>query len=317
MSVIIPNWNGAQRLKALLLALGSQQPIREVIVVDNGSSDDSVRVAQTAGVRVLARSVNSGFAVAVNEGVRAARSDWLLILNNDVELTAGWLQTLYDAAMARGAFFATGKLLHAADHRLIDGTYDAVCRGGTAWRCGAGQPDGRRFEVERAIQFAPFTALLVRKAAFDRVGLLDERFESYLEDVDFGLRCARIGLDGIFVPAAIGYHQGSATLGRWHGDVVRRISRNQVLLAGKHFPIRYLWPILVAQGLWGLVSLRHGAFGAWVWGKIEGLWMLPQIHERSGLAAGILERSEMEIHGATDLYWKLYFRLTGSRRSRR
>ena len=54
--------------------------------------------------------------------------------------------------------------------------------------------------------------------------LLDERFESYLEDVDFGLRCAEAGLSGLYVPDAVAYHQGSATLGRWHPETVRKIA---------------------------------------------------------------------------------------------
>jgi len=63
-------------------------------------------------------------------------------------------------------------------------------------------------------------AAIFRKELFDRLGALDERFESYLEDIDFGIRCATAGLTGIYVPEAVAYHTGSATLGRWHPTTV-------------------------------------------------------------------------------------------------
>src|SRR5438046_2849976 len=85
----------------------------------------------------------------------------------------------------------------------------------------------------------------------------------FSHDVDFGIRCATGGFRGVYVPDAVAYHQGSATLGPWHPDTVRKISRNQLLLVAKHYPrrwiLRYGWPVFVAQGLWGFVALRHGA----------------------------------------------------------
>ena len=67
------------------------------------------------------------------------------------------------------------------------------------------------------------------------------------------------------------YHQGSATLGRWHPDTVRKIARNQLLLVAKHYPpnwiLRYGWPVFIAQTLWGFVALRHGALLSYLAGK--------------------------------------------------
>ncbi len=118
---------------------------------------------------------------------------------------------------------------------------------------------------------ASLTACLIRREAFNALGPLDERFESYLEDVDFGLRCAKAGLTGVYEPAAVAYHQGSSTWGRWNPDTVRLLSRNQILLAAKHFRGQPQWPILVGQLLWGLVALRHGCGWAWLEGKLAGL----------------------------------------------
>jgi GT2 family glycosyltransferase len=152
--------------------------------------------------------------------------------------------------------------------------------------------------------------------------MLDERFESYLEDVDFGLRCALAGCAGRYAPDAVAWHQGSATLGRWHPETTRRMARNQVFLVAKHYSTRllwrYAWPIAVAQALWGLVAVRHGAAWPWVRGKFEGFRRFPELRNvpaHQGVAE-ILYASEREIHrvqrqSGSDLYWTLYFLLTG------
>ena len=319
-SVIVPNWNGAPLLKPLLASLRSQERVEEVIVVDNGSLDNSVELAREAGVRVIALATNTGFAAAVNRGIEASTGTWLAIINNDVELGSHWVQTLAAGATVAGAWFATGKLLDAGRRDFIDGTYDAICAGGTAWRCGAGRLDQPLWNREKPIRFPAFTAILVRKELFDRAGLLDEGLESYLEDVEFGLRCATKGFSGIYVPSAVAYHRGSATLGRWHRDTVRRISRNQVLLLARYYPAGWIlkcgWRVIVAQGLWGLLALRHGAGWPWMLGKVEG-WRKFHAGRGSGSAGlfAILEESESEIRElqretGQDLYWKLYFALT-------
>lgn len=319
VSVVIPNWNGATNLASLLTSLKTQtHPIQEIVVVDNGSTDNSIVVAGRAGARVIALDSNLGFAPAVNRGIQTATGDWIVIVNNDVQLTPAWLATLMSEAQAREAWFATGKLLDLKGR--IDGTYDALCRGGCAWRCGAGRADGPPWNATRKIYFTPFTAALFRAELFRRIGLLDQDYESYLEDVDFGLRCALAGLSGIYVPAAVGHHQGSATLGRWHSESVRRIARNQLLLVAKHYPrhwiARYGWPVLIAQTLWGLVALRHGAGLAYCKGKLDGLRNFrPMRRNGSGDLLEILQESEREIHelqreNGFDSYWRLYFALT-------
>ncbi len=154
---------------------------------------------------------------------------------------------------------------------------------------GHGSIDGPAFREGRPIWSAPMTAALFRAELFDKAGLLDERFESYLEDVDFGLRCARAGCAGRYVPEAVAWHQGSATLGRWHPETVRRIARNQVFLVAKHYSgkmlLRYAWPIIVAQGLWGMVALTHGRGWSWLRGKWEGFGRWRELRPRAHVGA--------------------------------
>ena len=321
VSVVVPNWNGSALLRRVLADLKDQELLpEEVIVVDNGSTDNSVEVAAAAGARVLELRANLGFARAVNRGLEACRTEWIAVLNNDVRLERRWLKRLLDQAIAATAWFATGKLLSAADNSKLDGTYDAVCRGACAWRCGHGRPDAPLWNQGGVIRFAPFTASLFRADLFRTIGMLDEDFESYLEDIDFGLRCAIQRLFGIYVPEAVAYHQGSATLGRWHRDTVRKIARNQLLLVAKHYPaewtLRSRWAVVAAQSLWGFIALRHGAGLAFLNGKLDGLKLFRKVRRYGPPAVWqILEESEGQIRDLQrltgfDLYWKAYFALT-------
>ena len=326
ISAIVPVWNGRELLRRLLDSVGAQtEAPAEVLVVDNGSTDGADEAAWTRGARVIAMGRNAGFAAAVNRGIRESRGEWIAVLNSDVELAPAYFAELLAAAQAQDAWFATGKILAASPERRIDATFDALCRGGCAWRVGSGCPDGPVFSAARRIYLAPWTALLARAELFARVGLLEERFESYLEDVDFGLRCGLRQYNGLYVPEAIAWHRGSAALGRWHPEMVRRIARNQLFLIARHYPRplawRCIWPILVAQVLWGGVALRHGAGLAWLRGKWQGLRRIAELrHNGEAADAGTLEAllrsDEKTIHAiqaATgfDSYWKSYFLLTG------
>jgi GT2 family glycosyltransferase len=321
VAVVIPNWNGSLLIRNLLEKLRQQtHSIDRIIVVDNGSSDDSLAVARGFGVETIELEKNTGFSHAVNCGIRSAGSGWIAIMNNDVAPQPDWLAALMAKAESAKAWFAAGKLLDASRRERIDGAFDAICRGACAWRCGHGRPDSPLWNQPREICFAPFTAALFNWELFQEVGQLDEEFESYLEDIDFGIRCAAAGFTGVYVPEAVAYHQGSATLGRWHAETVRKISRNQLLLIAKHYPrrwiLRYGWPVFVAQGLWGFVALRHGAAVAYFQGKSEGIRRFRSARGKSPAnLPAIVERSEQEIRDLQrltgfDLYWKLYFALT-------
>lgn len=325
VSVIVPVRNGREFVERLLRTLAAQTyPVAEVVVVDNGSDDGAAEAAERLGARAVRMGFNAGFSRAVNRGIAECSSGWIAIVNSDVELEPGWLEHLMEAAGQPDAWFVAGKILSASRRDRIDGTWDALCRGGCAWRVGHGRPDGPEFSFCRPIWFAPGTASLFRAELFRRVGLLDEGFESYLEDVEFGLRCACLNYSGRYAPGAVAYHIGSATLGRWHPAVVRRISRNQVLLVAKYYPLRLLmrfaWPILVSQSLWGLPALRHGAFGAFLRGKLEGMWRSSGVRRHScpvepGRLEEILRQSEREIgrvqqRTGFDWYWRVYLVLT-------
>ena len=325
ISAIVPVWNGRELLVRLLDSLEAQtQRSGELLVVDNGSTDGASEAARERGARVIAMGRNAGFAAAVNRGIEESRGDWLAVLNSDVVLAPDYLAKLHAAADAGGAWFATGKILAAGSDDRIDGTFDTMSRGGTSWRVGNGRTDGAAFSAAREIWSPPFTAALLRRETFRRVGLLESLFESYLEDVDFGLRCAARELAGIYVPGALAWHEGSAALGRWHGETVRRITRNQLFLVAHHYPSgllrRWLWNVAVAQILWGGLAVRHGAVLAWVRGVLQGLRRFSAARAScaqfdADVLDGLLRSNErlirdLQTSTGFDTYWRVYFLLT-------
>jgi GT2 family glycosyltransferase len=332
VAAVVPHWNRRDLLEALLANLGQQTRVfDEIIVVDNGSADDSVAVAERAGAKVIRLERNLGFAAAVNRGIEAVSSEWIAILNNDATLAADWLATLLSAiekaaAENEDAWFATGKTLLAGDPSRtdgarIDGTFDAISRGACAYRCGAGKPDGPVWNQPRRIRMAPMTAALFQHRLFEEIGLLDEAFESYLEDVDFGMRCAIHDRWGVYVPGAVAYHQGSSTWGQWNKYSVRLIARNQLLLTAKYFSGLSCWPVVAGQLLWGILALCHGCAGAYLQGKMAGMRVARTIPSQR-LASGNIEavsnieafvreseQTILEIQRQTgfDRYWRAYF----------
>jgi GT2 family glycosyltransferase len=320
VAAVVPHWNRRELLAKLLENLGRQtRRFDEIFVVDNGSTDGSAEMAEQAGARVLRLGRNFGFAVAVNRGIQAVHTDWIAILNNDVTLEPEWLETMLVTLGGHDdMWFGCGKVLRADDPGVIDATFDEVSRAACAWRCGSGRRDGPVWNQPRRIHIAPMTAALFRTSLFKEVGGLDESFGSYLEDVDFGLRCAFCGRTGTYVPGAIAHHVGSATLGEWNKDTVRRIARNQVWLAKKHFRGMALWRIVAGQLLWGVVACRHRRGLAYLRGKLQGLVSSPkgpvQLVELATVSS-VLEESERSIsllqqETGFDRYWRAYFWLS-------
>ena len=296
-------------------------------MVDNASAEGAPAWAEAEGCLVIGLAANQGFGKAVNQGIRAGAGEWIVVMNDDVELETDWLRQL-ESAIKRTptAWFVCGKILQFHARGQVDGAGDAISKGGTAWRLGSGRKDCDRLDVGRATFFPSATATAFRRAFFEQAGLFDETFFAYLEDIDLGLRAALAGLEGVYAPAARSYHRGSATGHAWSADMVRWITGHQLLLLAKFFPARLLlrngWNILVAQALWSGLAVSRGQFLPWV----RGLALSLQHARRARLngrtlrseperLASVLEASEHEIRSfqeATgfDRYWAWYFRLT-------
>lgn len=320
VSVVIPTWNQAPLVEKILESLKRQtvSPV-EIIVVDNGSRDETLLIAQSHGAKTIALGTNHGFAAAVNAGIEAAQTEWVFIVNNDVELDSRWLEHTLQAATEEGSIIAGGKLLQANDPRQIEGTWDLIAASGCAWRCGWNTPDGELWNKRRTGQLLSFTAILIHRRVFQTVGLLDETYGSYYEDVDFAIRCALAGFTGVYEPNATATHLGSATLGG-SAKTSYFVSRNQVLLASKFGLTRLSRSrVIIGQGLFLLARLRQGGFFAALRGKWDGIRLkrgyASLACDRKHLQT-ILSEQEKQIRDyqkqlGWDLSWKLYFLMLG------
>ncbi len=241
-SVIVPSWNGARFLPTCLDAL-RRQAWRdfETIVVDNGSVDDTPAVLEGyPEVRCLRLPTNQGFARAANVGIRAARAQFLVLLNNDTEVEADWLAALI-RAFDEGADvgMATSKVRLFDRREVLHTTGDVVDLAGWAHNRGFGELDRGQWDDQREVFGANGAAAAYRRAMLDHVGLFAEAFGSYLEDVDLAWRGRLAGWRCRFAPEAVVYHHLGATGG---GPIASYlVARNRVWLIARNYPSSLLW----------------------------------------------------------------------------
>ena len=322
-SVVVPVWNGRELLEALLGSLRAQtHPIAEILVIDNGSTDGA-RGGRRAGRR--ARDPHGRqYGLRPRRESRHRRMPHRLAGDREQRCRSwrpiGWRSWPPRSTMT-DAWFATGKILQASD-RAATGRHlrRPVPR---RLRLARGQRPARRPGVllRRAHRiFLLDTAALFRARAVSPRRAARRDASNPIWKMSISVCAARSpGSNGWYVPEAVAWHHGSATLGRWHPQTVRRIARNQVLPGGQTLsrpsdPALRL-AVLVAQGLWGLVALRHGAGWAWLCGKCRPA--ISRAHDTSGKivhvdCSAILEQSEREIlrHSVQtgfDFYWRRTF----------
>lgn len=291
IEIIIPNWNGEGMLRHCLQSLRQQTFSGfTVTVVDNGSRDGSVELVQQEfpEIRLIRFADNTGFSVAVNTGIEAARAPWLLLLNNDMEVAPDCLEHLRQA-IARYPeyeFFAL-KMMNYHRRELVDGAGDAVLRGGVGYRLGTMELDGEDYRHDRETFGACAGAALYAKELFTRVGLFDNDFFAYLEDVDLNMRARRSGSRCLFVARAIVYHIGSASSGSKINELTVRLStRNNIYVLAKNYPfsllLRFLPAIAVYQLAWLLFCLKKGMLRAYLSGLGQAMITLPGLLKKGG-----------------------------------
>ncbi len=295
-SVIIPNWNGERLLPDCMDAL-RRQTYRsfETIVVDNASADGSLRLLgeRFPEARVLRLPENRFFSGAINAGVAAAHGEIIVLLNNDTEADAKWLFELKrafdehpDAGLAASKLrlFKRRTVLHAAgDFYRSDG----VPGNRGAWEEDSGQYDDVIWTFS-----ACGAASAYRRTMLDEIGLLDEDFYGYCEDVDLAFRAQLMGYRCLFAPAAIVYHKVSATGG---GPIASYYcGRNFVSVIVKDMPAALLRKhglgIVRSQLGFFLHSLWHGrepAARARLRGQFAALRQLPlMLRKRRAIQSG-------------------------------
>lgn len=230
VSIVVPVYNKIAYTAACLRSISEHAgdtPF-EVIVVDDGSSDATPqRLSEINGIRPIRNPQNLGFIGSCNAGAAAARGDYLLFLNNDTVVTAGWLEALVGCLEETPQAGMVGAKLVYPDGRLQEAG-GIVFNDGSGWNYGRFEdPDDARFNFRREVDYCSGAAILLRRDLFTRLGLFDTRYTpAYYEDTDLAFAVRAAGLKVFYEPAATVVHFEGITSGT---DTAGGIKRYQVV----------------------------------------------------------------------------------------
>lgn len=296
VSIIIPNYNGMRFLPVCLDSI-RRQSFQDftVTIIDNASTDRSVPYLRQAypEFKVIRLTQNYGFAAAVNLGLAQADSDYICLLNNDLELDSAFLQQLTAVldAMPEVSFCAA-KMINYFQRNILDGAGDQVFRAGAGYRRGYAEP--QQFYNQPDIVFGACAgAAMYRQNFFRTIGDFDADFFAYLEDVDLNWRAFLYDLQCRYVPSALAYHIGSGTTGSIFNDfTITHTTKNLLNVVVKNYPIpiiiKSLHVLLIYHAAWFLLVVAKGYLAAYASGIIRGIMDFPRmIQKRRSLLSGL------------------------------
>lgn len=296
-AIYIPNFNGAARLGGVLRGLGEQTRPVEVVLVDNGSSDDSVELArrELPGVKVVELGENLGFGRAINRAVAEVPGDPVILLNNDAVPEPRFVEALLKG-LGEGVDSVAGVLLQERAPELIDSA--GVVADSTLM--GFDYLHGEPAEAAEAAA-APLGpsggAALYRRAAFEAVGGFDERIFLYYEDLDLALRLAARGGRCRIAPEARALHAYSASLGAasarkyaWTGWSRGYMLRRYGVMRSPHLALR----ALTCEGALCAGQLLKDCTAAGLKGRLRGWRDAADLEPRDPDGAPLLDLSPRE-----------------------
>lgn len=245
--VVIPNYNGLRHLRDCFDSLVKQSCKEfKVVLVDNNSSDESIAFTNRyyPGVIVIKLDKNTGFAKAVNEGIKFALKDintkYVILLNNDVECDENFISELVKGVEENDCSSCASKMLNFYDRTKIDDTGDFIKKKGSPFARGHSEKDKGQYNTPEYI-FGPCAgAAIYKREVFPTVGFFDEDFFAYYEDIDFSFRMQLYGLKCYYNPKAICYHKRGATTKDKIGFETELCEKNLIALRIKNYPLLML-----------------------------------------------------------------------------
>jgi hypothetical protein len=268
-SVIILNWNGRNLLEQFLPGVlkFSKSNDTEIVVADNGSSDDSVSLLekQFPDVRLLAFDKNYGFAEGYNKAIREVESEYVVLLNSDVEVTCNWLSILVSYLDTHPETVAVQPKIRSFHNRdlfeyagaaggFIDRYAYPFCRGRILQHV---EQDYGQYDTAIPVFWATGACLCIRRQKYLEVGGLDARFFAHMEEIDL---CWRLNARGYViecVPTSVVYHVGGASLNKENPQKTYLNFRNNLLMIYKNVSDRMLPRVLCARFILDFAAFLH------------------------------------------------------------
>lgn len=307
-TIIIPNYNGARFFSRLMESLHAPKDTSpRILVVDDASSDDCVAYLRSnwPQVRVIVNERNLGFAGTCNVGMRAATTPFVVLLNNDTHVDPNWLaeglKPFEDPAVGAVASLT----LLAEPPHLVDTAGDAYSVAGGAVKRAHLKPQAVGAAQPVQAFSASGVSAFYRREAVAAAGYLDERFESYYEDVDLGFRLARLGYKCAFAPRSICYHHLSSSYSprswRYHFNS----ARNAEVVWWANMPRR--WKYLPAHLAFSFLQMGHklwqGVGPAYLAGKLAALGRIGEIMRKRSRIRELAGGSDELIESALVRDW--------------
>ena len=285
VSVVIPNLDGAERIGESLDSLLEQTQKAGIIVVDNASTDGSLELIEQKypDVILLKNDKNLGFAGGVNVGIRYAmgeQAEYIALFNNDAIADKKWLGHLINFLDDNPkAGIATSKMIDS-ENGTLDSTGECYTIWGLPYPRGRGELDKKQYDDQSQVFGASGGASLYRVKMLEQIGLFDEDFFAYYEDVDLSFRAQLAGWKVAYVPNAVVHHQIGATSGKIRGFTTYQTLKNLPLLLWKNVPwalMPKVWPrLVVAYTGFVIAALGRGQFTPVLKGLLMGTVLWPK-----------------------------------------
>lgn len=268
VAVVILNWNGKALLEKFLPDVVKHSAgVAEVYVIDNNSSDGSVQMITSSfnSIKVIQNIENYGFAKGYNEGLKHVDADCFVLLNSDVQVTAGWITPMVKL-LESDPFIAAcqPKLLNynvrdefeyaGGAGGFIDKWCYPFCRGRMF---DSFEKDSGQYNDTREVFWASGACLFVRSKIFLEAGGFDEDFFAHMEEIDLCWRIRNLGFKIMYCPGSAVYHVGAGTLAKMNPQKTYYNFRNNLLLMGKnHAPEYFFLKLFLRGSLDGLAGIK-------------------------------------------------------------
>jgi len=290
ISIVILNYNGKDFVEQCLKSvLNADYPNFEVILVDNASTDGSPKLVKKVfgsdpRLKVIQNNKNLGFAEGNNIGVKIAKGDYIVFLNNDTEVDPDWIEELVGGIKSDSTIgIAQSKLLSLSNRKTIDCTGGFIDHYGWSHRRGEGKEDRQQCNRVDEIFYAVGAAMAIKRDVLSKTGVFDSRYFIYFEDVDL---CWRVWLSGyrvVFVPTSIVFHMVRGTMKRQpvrtiflscKNNITTLLKNYELQNVAKYLPVNLIFICIVATFcllkneinitlaylkaiLWNLLNLKH------------------------------------------------------------
>jgi GT2 family glycosyltransferase len=275
VAVVILNWNGKSFLQKFLPSVVSCNcSFSEIIVADNASTDDSIAFLKEnyPAIKIIVNQENGGFAKGYNDALKHVQAEYYVLLNSDVEVSAGWIEAVIALMDTDKNIAACQPKIRAYNDReffeyagaaggFIDKYGYPFCRGRILDHL---EKDKGQYDDVREIFWATGACMFVRSECFHKVNGFDEDFFAHMEEIDLCWRLKNLGHKIMYCPDSTVYHVGGGTLSKTSPRKTYLNFRNNLQLICKNHPPQYFVPKLlwrmILDGIAGIKFLISGQF---------------------------------------------------------